>query len=181
LDWSGAIKISDRREFQTKPAPLTCSPEDTVLSAVERMAEANFGSVVAVDHDRRVLGMMTERDIFRRVVAECRDPRSTRVADVMTSELRLARADDDMLGWLRLMSNERFRRLPVVDEDGRLIAVMSQGDFVSYTWPELFAQAKNMARATIGPNISLPVMLVGILLYTLAIVIGIAVTVSRAG
>jgi predicted transcriptional regulator len=99
----------------------------------------------------------------------------------MTSELRLARADDDMLGWLRLMSNERFRRLPVVDEDGRLIAVMSQGDFVSYTWPELFAQAKNMARATIGPNISLPVMLVGILLYTLAIVIGIAVTVSRAG
>ncbi len=62
------MKISDRREFRTKPAPLTCSSDDSVLDAVMRMAEKNYGSVVVVDGDRRVIGMMTERDIFRRVV-----------------------------------------------------------------------------------------------------------------
>jgi CBS domain-containing protein len=174
------MKISDRREFRTKPAPLTCSSDDSVLDAVMRMAEKNYGSVVVVDGDRRVIGMMTERDIFRRVVAERRDPTTTRVADVMTRELRLARADDEMLDWLRIMSNERFRRLPIVDGDGRLISIMTQGDFVSYTWPELFSQARDMARATLGGrNAGLPIMLIALLAYTAVIVIAVAFAVLR--
>ncbi|WP_033922705.1 CBS domain-containing protein [Sphingomonas sp. 37zxx] len=169
------MKIRDRTEFASKPKPLTTPPERLVVDAARAMSEKNYGSIIVVDPDSRVIGMMTERDILRRVVAEHRDPSTTRVSDVMTTELRLARADDDMVSWLRIMSNERFRRLPIVDADDRLIAVMTQGDFVSYTWPELLDQAKNMARATLGPDLSMAFMVIGLLIYTVAIIIAVAI------
>ncbi len=64
----------------------------------------------------------------------------------MTTDLKVARADDDLLDWLRLMSNERFRHLPVVDDQGVIIGMMSQGDFVSYTWPELMGGCASRPR-----------------------------------
>lgn len=169
------MKIRDRTEFASKPKPLTTTPDQLVVDAARAMSDKNYGSIIVVDPDARVIGMMTERDILRRVVAEHRDPSTTRVSDVMTTELRLARADDDLVGWLRIMSNERFRRLPIVDADDRLIAVMTQGDFVSYTWPELLDQAKNMAKATFGPDLSMAFMVVGLLIYTVAIIIAVAI------
>ena len=159
------MKIRDRKEFETKPEPLTCGPDTTVLIATQAMAKKNYGSIVIVDNDQRVLGMMTERDIFRRVIAERLDPETTRVAEVMTSNVHTARADDDLVDWLRVMSNERFRRLPVVDDDGRLVTIMSQGDFVSYTWPDLINQAKTLTRAWFGPR-GFPLLLAGLGGYT---------------
>ncbi len=164
------MKIRDRKEFETKPDPLTCSPDTTVLTATQAMAEKNFGSIVVVDDDRRVLGMMTERDIFRRVIARRLDPETTRVAEVMTTDVRMAQADDDLVDWLRVMSNERFRRLPVIDENGRLVTIMSQGDFVSYTWPDLINQAKTLTRAWMGPR-GLPLLLIGLGGYTALILL----------
>ena len=168
------MKISERSEFNNKPAPLTASATDSVLDAVKAMDERNFGSVIVVDENSKVTGMMTERDIFRRLVAAKRDPETTKVGDIMTTEIRTARADDELVDWLRIMSNERFRRLPVVDNEGKLIAVMSQGDFVSYTWPELLTQAKDLAKATFGESLSFPMVLLSILAYTLLVVIGVA-------
>ena len=55
-----------------------------------------------------------------------------------------------LLDWMRIMSNERFRRLPVVDDEGRIKAVFTQGDFVSYTWPDLIYQMKSLAGATVS-------------------------------
>ena len=170
------MKISDRKELFRKAAPLTCSAGETVLDAVKRMAEKNFGSIVVVDPDSRVAGMMTERDIFRRLIACERDPSTTTVGEIMTAPVRTARADDELLDWLRMMSNERFRRLPVVDEDGRLIAVMTQGDFVSYTWPDLIHRFSDLTRASFGPRVN-PVFLIGaILLYTLAIIVALTLS-----
>jgi Mg/Co/Ni transporter MgtE len=73
----------------------------------------------------------------------------------MTSDLKLAKADDNLIDWLRQMSNERFRHLPVVDDQGILIGIMSQGDFVSYTWPELLGRVKEQAQATFAINPSI--------------------------
>ncbi len=70
----------------------------------------------------------------------------------MTENPKLARETDDMLEWLRIMSNERFRRLPVVDDQDRIKAVFTQGDFVSYTWPDLMYQMKSIATATVTKN-----------------------------
>jgi len=171
------MRISDRPEFQSKPAPLTCAPDEAVLIASKRMAERNYGSIIVIDGERRVLGLLTERDILRRLVAVERDPARTKISDIMTSDLRIARASDDVIGWLRLMSNERFRRLPVVDDEQRLINVITQGDFVSYTWPELLNQARTLVKQTVGGTFSLPILAGGVLLYTVIIILAVAFSV----
>jgi len=110
---------------------------------------------------------MTERDIFKRVMAPELDPAKTKVSQVMSKELRKAREDENLTDWLRIMSNERFRRLPVVDENDRLVSVMSQGDFVSYTWPQLLTQVSTMAKSTVSKNSQQTIIVLGVLLYTL--------------
>ncbi|MEE4539705.1 MAG: CBS domain-containing protein [Erythrobacter sp.] len=165
------MRIADRTEFKSKAAPLTCGPDTTVHDAVQEMAEKNFGSIFVTDGDRRILGVMTERDIFRRVIGESRDPKTTAVSEVMTTDVRMANKEDKVLDWLQVMSNERFRRLPIVDDDKRLVAVMSQGDFVSYTWPQLMNQLGQMAQATFAPAFNQIAIVGGIAVYTIVLVL----------
>jgi len=165
------MKIRDRLEFATKPEPLTFSPATLVSEAVAKMAEMDYGSVVVVDEHRRVLGMVTERDILKRLVDRGRDPKETKLSEIMTQNPRVARADDNLLDWLAIMSNERFRRLPIVDEDGRVISIMTQGDFVSYTWPDLLQNAKRLTSATVSNNYQIMLVLGGVLVYSVALIV----------
>ncbi|MEO0463341.1 MAG: CBS domain-containing protein [Pseudomonadota bacterium] len=165
------MRIAERVEFASKAPPLTCPPDTLVQDAVQQMAEKNFGSVFITDPDNRVLGVMTERDIFRRVIGESLDPKTTPVSEVMTTDVRMARKDDDILDWMQVMSNERFRRLPIVDEDKKLIAVMSQGDFVAYTWPQMFSQLGQMAQATLAPAFNPIAIVLGGLTYAVVILL----------
>ncbi len=165
------MQLRDRPEFNSKPKPLTFPETATVKEAVAAMSEKNFGSVIVIDDDRKVIGVMTERDVMRKVVNGDLDPGTTNLADVMTREPRLARETDDVVDWLRIMSNERFRRLPVVDDEGRIKAVFTQGDFVSYTWPDLIYQAKEMAKASVGKNYAIWLIGGGIMLYSLAMIV----------
>ncbi|MEM8725166.1 MAG: CBS domain-containing protein, partial [Pseudomonadota bacterium] len=148
-----------------------CGPDTTVFDAVTQMAEKNFGSIFVTDAENRVLGVMTERDIFRRVIGESRDPKTTAISEVMTTDVRMANKDDKILDWLQVMSNERFRRLPIVDEDKRLVSVMSQGDFVAYSWPQMLSQLGQMAQATLAPAFNPLAIILGGLTYALVIVI----------
>jgi len=165
------MKISDRIELENKAGPLTCQPETLVQDAVMQMAEKNFGSIIITDERDCVIGVMTERDIFRRVIGEERDPKTTKVSEVMTKDVRLARADDDILDWMQIMSNERFRRLPIVDDEKRLIAVMSQGDFVAYTWPQMMSQLGLLAKATLAPAFNPLAIGLGVAAYGLVILL----------
>jgi len=164
------MKIRDRLEFATKPAPLTFPPDTPVSEAAARMTELDYGSVIIVDPDNRVVGMVTERDILKRLVNQGRDPAQTKLSDIMTKDPRVARADDDLLDWLGIMSNERFRRLPIVDENGRVISIMTQGDFVSFTWPELLQNAKRLTTATVSNNYQIFIVLGGVLVYSIALI-----------
>lgn len=168
------MKIGERAEYASKPSPLTCSPDDLVSDAVKRMADKNYGSIIALDKADHILGMVTERDILKRLIAEDLDPKKTKVAEIMTTSVRTAKADDELTDWLRIMSNERFRRLPIVDNDNKLLSIMTQGDFVSYTWPELMQQATTMAKVTFGESLGLPRILGGILIYTLILIVAIS-------
>ena len=145
-------RLMDRPEYASKPKPLARPAETTVLDAAKAMADKNYGSVIVVDADNRVIGVATERDVMNKVVAREVDAKKATLADIMTDRPRIARETDDMIDWLRIMSNERFRRLPIVDEDGRIQAVLTQGDFVSYTWPDLLHQMRSIATATISRN-----------------------------
>ena len=165
--------IKDRKEFASKPKPMVAKKDLSVFDAVKQMSSKNFGSIIIVDDDERLLGMFTERDLLRRVVAEGKDPQTLRLNDVMTTELRVAREDDSILEWLRIMSNERFRRLPIVDDDNRVTGIMTQGDFVSYTWPDLIYHAKQLVKASVSPDQALRPMLMvgaGLSVYTIALV-----------
>ncbi|WP_305968156.1 MULTISPECIES: cyclic nucleotide-binding/CBS domain-containing protein [unclassified Mameliella] len=166
-----AMRLMDRPEFASKPRPLTFSPDTTVTAAAQAMDERNFGSVVVVDAEDKVLGVATERDILRKVVARNGDAASLTLKDIMTRDPRVARETDEVIDWLRIMSNERFRRLPVVDEDERIKAVFTQGDFVSYTWPDLIYQAKELAKASVGRNYPIWLIGGGIMLYSILMVI----------
>lgn len=164
------MKIKDRVEFAQKPRPLTCGPETTVAEAVARMSKLNYGSIVVTDPEGRPKGLFTERDVMRRLVDKGLDAKTTKVSDVMSAEIRVAREEDDLRDWLRIMSNERFRRLPVVDAEGKLISIMTQGDFVSYTWPEIAKQAGTLARATYASNYQMFFIIGAILVYSLVLV-----------
>lgn len=165
------MKISDLVELTSKSAPLTCGPDTIVQDAVMLMAEKNFGSIIITDADNCVIGVMTERDIFRRVIGEERDPKASRVSDVMTTEVRLARMNDNVIDWMQVMSNERFRRLPIVDDEKRLRAVLSQGDFVAYSWPQMISQLSLMTKATLAPAFNPIAIALGVAGYGLVILL----------
>ena len=85
----------------------------------------------------------------------------------MTSPVKVADKDDEMVVWLRQMSNERFRHVPVVDKSGKLINIMSQGDFVSYSWPNLMYQVKEMTKKIILKANQIVLIIISLLIYTL--------------
>lgn len=164
------MKIKDRAEFSSKSSVMTFSPDDTVFNAAQAMSAKNYGAAVIVGLDRKPIGIVTERDFMRRLINNSLDPVTTPLSAIMTTDLKLARADDNLLDWLRQMSNERFRHLPVVDENGALVSIMSQGDFVSYTWPELMSRVREQAQATLAIN---PSMITAAIAGIVALLVGI--------
>ncbi|RBI71475.1 signal transduction protein [Roseovarius sp. TE539] len=168
-------RLRDRPEYPSKPRPLTRDPDTTVAEAVTDMSAKSYGCVIVTDKESRVIGVVTERDIMNKLVATGRDPGETRLSEIMTREPRLAKEDDNLLDWLRIMSNERFRRLPVVDDEGRITAIFTQGDFVSYTWPDLMEQARSLAKATVIGKFHYFLIGGGILIYALAMIVVLSV------
>lgn len=141
-----------------------------VATAVTVMSEKNYGAVVIVSTDQKPIGIVTERDFMRRLLAKGLDPTKTALRDIMTSDLKVAKPEDELLDWLRQMSNDRFRHVPVVDDDGRVITIMSQGDFVSYTWPELLSRLTEQAKATFELSPSMFAAFAGAVLFFLAVI-----------
>jgi len=162
------VKIKDRPEFATKPQAFALRGEETVASAVKTMVERNIGSVVIVDAEMRVQGIVTERDILR-FVADGLDPKATPLSSVMSTQMKTARLDDDDMEWLQHMSQARFRHLPIVDDNGRLIGLLSQGDFIAQTWQDLLVLIRKKTEETFKKPTT---QVVGALvLYTLAIIV----------
>ena len=164
-------KLKDRPEFNTKPKPLTFKKEQFVSAAVNMMTIKNYGSVVIVDEKESVIGICTERDILKKLVNNNLSPSKTKVEKIMTANPRVGTEDDEVLDWLRIMSNERFRRLPVVDNKGKIKVIFTQGDFVSYTWPDLLYQATQMTKASLSKHFNITSIIIMIMLYSVAMVI----------
>src|SRR5271166_2010119 len=166
------MRIKDRPEYRSKPAPFALRPDDMIPTAVRTMSEKNIGSVVVVDDAMQVKGIVTERDRMRRLLNKPLDPKTTTLSAIMTTEVRTASANDEVIDWLRQMSNERFRHLPVVDEQGRLVNIMSQGDFVSFTWPDLLGLLKEKTRDSLkGGASQLPLLVGGMMFYAVLVLL----------
>ena len=167
---SRGYKLKDRPEFTSKPKPITFQKHQKVSEAVVEMTKKNYGSVVIVDKKNKVIGICTERDILKKLVNKNLNPVKTKLEEIMTPNPRVGHEDDDVLDWLRTMSNDRFRRLPVVDKNGAIKAIFTQGDFVSYTWPDLIYQVSQMTKARLTKHFNLTSILVMIMIYSIAII-----------
>jgi CBS domain-containing protein len=106
--------------------PTSCDPSATVVDAAKVMASEDVGSVPVVK-DGRLAGVVTDRDIVVRVLAESRDPNSTTVGEIASSDLETVSPDDDLNTALRKMASSKVRRLPVVDGD-ELVGIVAQAD-----------------------------------------------------
>jgi CBS domain-containing protein len=102
----------------------TVSPETTVLEAVRLMSDEQVGAV-AVTREGKLTGIFTERDLMIRVVLEGRDPAATRIGEVMTENCISAKKDMSMGEALQIMTESHFRHLPVVDENDRVLGLLS--------------------------------------------------------
>jgi CBS domain-containing protein len=109
------------------PNPRTVTSDSPVVEAARLMKEEGVGSIPIVDGGR-LLGTLTDRDIVVRVVAERRDPQSTKVGEVASKDLVTIDPQQDLDEALRLMARHQVRRLPVVEEDGRLVGIVAQAD-----------------------------------------------------
>ena len=111
--------------------PLRVDAGAMVSDAVTRMVEGGRGAV-AVTEDGRLVGIFTERDLMEKVVRPGRDAASTVLKDVMCSKPLCVRAGANRAEALDIMLRERFRHLPICDEENRPIAMLSQRDLLSH-------------------------------------------------
>jgi CBS domain-containing protein len=107
--------------------PRTIDAEQPVAYAAKMMRDEDVGLAPIVQGDTLV-GTLTDRDIAIRVVAEGRDPESTTVREVASTDLVTIDPEQSLDEALRLMAQHQVRRLPVVEEDGRLVGVLAQAD-----------------------------------------------------
>jgi CBS domain-containing protein len=107
--------------------PCTIDADKSVAYAAKMMREEDIGVAPIVEGDRLV-GMLTDRDITVRVVADGKDPEQVRVKEVASSQLVIVNPQQDLDEALRIMAKHQIRRLPVVEEGGRLVGVVAQAD-----------------------------------------------------
>ncbi|AIM17573.1 MULTISPECIES: CBS domain-containing protein [Neobacillus] len=112
-------------EIMTKDVE-SCSLLDNVYEVAVKMKELNVGAIPIVDQDRLV-GMITDRDIVIRCIAE-KHPASSKVQDIMSDQLITVSPDTTTREAAKLMAEHQIRRLPVV-ENGKLVGIVSLGDF----------------------------------------------------
>jgi CBS domain-containing protein len=106
--------------------PTSCDPSTRAVEAAKVMASEDVGSVPVVK-DGRLVGLVTDRDLVVRVVAEGRDPNSTTLGEIASGDLETVSPDDDLDTALRKMASSQVRRLPVVEGD-QLVGIVAQAD-----------------------------------------------------
>src|SRR5687767_9714643 len=109
------------------PNPSCCLPSDSVAIAAQIMRRNDVGPVLVVsDHEEnRLVGIVTDRDLALKVIADGRDPHSTRVDEVMSLHPVCCRSDESTQKALKLMADHQVRRIPIVDMDDRLVGIVA--------------------------------------------------------
>ena len=116
-------------EVMTKD-PVCCLPNDSVAKAADLMKSENIGSIPVVESKQsgKLLGIVTDRDLALKIVAAALDARSTTVETVMAHEVVTCRADDDLQKALDAMAEHQLRRIPVVENDNKIVGIIAQAD-----------------------------------------------------
>jgi CBS-domain-containing membrane protein len=120
------MTVKDLANFDVK----ACSPDTDLASAAKIMWDCDCGVVPVVNDQRRVVGMVTDRDICIAAATRSSRPSDVQVRDVMSQEVASCKAGDEVHAALNTMKERRVRRLPVLDAEGRLAGIVSMNDLV---------------------------------------------------
>ncbi|NUP10053.1 MAG: CBS domain-containing protein [Polyangiaceae bacterium] len=113
----------------------TCAPEDSLSEAARIMWEADLGCLPVVDEERRVIAMITDRDICMAAYTRGLALRDLRVYSAMSDEVVACRPDNSLADVERMMAKAQVRRIPVIDRDRRLVGIISLADIATEAQP----------------------------------------------
>jgi CBS domain-containing protein len=123
----------------------TAELDDSALTAAQRMHDRQVGTLIVIDKERRVLGIVTDRDLVTRVLLESRDPSVTNLWEVMSQLPRTVSEEMSVEEALVQMRSGPYRRLPVVNAEGRLAGIVSVDDVLSHIAAE-FGEIRSLLR-----------------------------------
>jgi CBS domain-containing protein len=116
-------------EVMTKN-PVCCLPNDLVTKAAELMKSEHVGSIPVIENEqtKKLVGIVTDRDLALKIVADGLDAKSTKVETVMTRKVVTCHAEDDLQKAVDAMSENQLRRIPIVDDDNKILGIIAQAD-----------------------------------------------------
>jgi CBS domain-containing protein len=116
-------------EVMTKN-PVCCRPDDIVEKVAQLMQSENIGSIPVIENEQnqKLVGIVTDRDLALKIVAKGQDAKSTKVEAVMTRQIVTCRAEDDLQKALDAMADHQLRRIPIVDNDNKIVGIIAQAD-----------------------------------------------------
>lgn len=118
------------REIMTREVKAV-TKQSTLKNVAEVMKDENCGIVPVVDEQHKLLGVVTDRDIVIRALAEDKTVSELKVEDIMTDDVEAVTPDEELKDVIELMGNKQIRRIPVVDKDDRLCGIISMGDIAN--------------------------------------------------
>ena len=126
----------------------TCSPQCTLRDVIRAMAERNISSVIVIDHMKQPVGILTERDIMKRVIADdCVSLDSTPISAVMTSDPITLHPDNSIYRALSILSDSRVKHLPLI-EDGKIVGIVTMRQLLKLRYPEPLTLIEGIREAT---------------------------------
>jgi CBS domain-containing protein len=116
-------------EVMTKN-PVCCLPNDMAAKVAQLMQGENIGSVPVIENEQtqKLVGIVTDRDLALKIVAKGHDAKSMKVEAVMTRQVVTCRADDDLQKALDAMAEHQLRRIPIVDNNNKVVGIIAQAD-----------------------------------------------------
>ena len=118
--------------------PFCCTPDQTVQEVAKTLCDQNIGSGPVVDdhQSKRLQGVVTDRDLCCTVIANGKEPRSAKVRDSMSTNPVACKTQDSLEDYLKLMQQHKIRRVPVVDDQNRVVGIIAQADVSLAAEPE---------------------------------------------
>jgi CBS domain-containing protein len=129
------MRVSDVLASKGSGAVFTIRPEASVRDLLDQLAERNVGAMVVSDDGHTMLGIVSERDIVRKL-RDADNARDMTVDSIMTTDVRVCAPDDSFKSLMQVMTEHRVRHVPVLD-DGKLVGMLSIGDAVKHRMEQL--------------------------------------------
>ncbi len=130
------MRVSDVLSSKGSNEVFTIGPQASVRELLDVLAEQNIGALVVSEDGTTMLGIVSERDVVRKL-RDVENARDASVETIMTTDVRRCRPEDEFASLMITMTEHRVRHVPVVDEDDRVVGVLSIGDAVKHRMDQL--------------------------------------------